>query len=72
MWEGEAPPEATQASEEVIRCWNMMNNGMGGIEWEALPVAVELYGIHDVEGLVAGLLVVKGHKPAVDESGGEE
>ena len=67
MWEGEPPPVPTPLSRQVIRCWNMLANGSGGIDWQALPLAVELYGVDDVEALVEGLLVVKLHKPDVAE-----
>jgi hypothetical protein len=45
----------------------MLNNGMGGIDWAGLPVAVELYRVRDVEGLVERLLVAKAYKKPADE-----
>jgi hypothetical protein len=45
----------------------MLSNGSGGIDWQGLPLAVEMFGIDDVEALIDGLLVVKTHKPDVQE-----
>lgn len=67
MWEGEPPPAPTPLSQVVARCWNMLSNGSGGIDWQGLPLAVELFGIEDVEALIEGLLVVKTHRPEVEE-----
>lgn len=36
---------------------------MGGIDWSGLPVVVELLGITDLDHLVAGLQVIRCHKP---------
>lgn len=36
---------------------------MGGIDWAGLPVVVELLGIADIDHLVAGLQVIRCHKP---------
>jgi hypothetical protein len=45
----------------------MLSNGSGGIDWQGLPLAVEMYGVDDVEALIEGLLVVKTYKPEVEE-----
>jgi hypothetical protein len=71
VWEGEAPPEATPGSSEAIRCWNFLNNGMGGIDWKGLELAVEFYGVKDVEGLIRRMLIVKGHKKPGDDTTAE-
>jgi hypothetical protein len=67
VWEGEPPPAPTVLSLLVSRCWNMLHNGSGGIDWQGLPLAVEMFGVDDVEALIEGLLVVKTHKPEVEE-----
>lgn len=41
----------------------MLANGMGGLDWAGLPLAVELYGVRDVELLVHALLAIKTHQP---------
>lgn len=46
-----------------MRAWNMLTNGMGGIDWAGLPVAVAYLGVDDVEGLIDRLMVIKQHKP---------
>jgi hypothetical protein len=48
---------------EAIRAFNLMSNGMGGIDWNALPLAVVMYGVHDVEALIDRLMIIKTHKP---------
>ncbi len=47
-------PEGAQIA---IDAWNMM----GGIEWEALPMAVELFGVEDrhVERFIRQLTVIR-------------
>ncbi len=32
---------------------------MGGLEWSALPVAAEIFGIDDIEALVVQLVVLR-------------
>lgn len=41
----------------------MLANGMGGLDWSGLPLAVALLGITDVEGLLHRLQVIKQHRP---------
>lgn len=47
----------------AMRCWNLLANGMGGIDWAGLPLAVEWLGVTDVDGLIHRLQVIKAHKP---------
>lgn len=47
----------------VIRTWNLLANGSGGVDWAGLPYAVALFGVTDVEGLMHGLMTIKTHKP---------
>lgn len=35
---------------------------MGGLDWSALPVVVEMLGVRDVEGLVAELTAIREFK----------
>ena len=37
----------------------MLINGNRAIDWSGLPLAVEYYGVKDVEGLINGLLVMR-------------
>lgn len=63
QYRGEDPPEATDDDMLAMRTWNMLANGMGGLDWAGLPLAVALLGITDVEGLLHRLQVIKQHKP---------
>jgi len=66
QYRGEDPPQATDADLLAMRVWNMLANGMGGLDWSGMPLAVALYGITDVEGLLHRLQVIKAHKPPQD------
>lgn len=48
---------------EAIRAWNLLHNGMGGIDWSGLPYVVAHLGVHDASGLIDRLLIIKAHKP---------
>lgn len=50
----------------AIRVFNMLQDGMGGLSWDGLPVAIDHYGIEDTDGLIERLLVIKSHKPEKD------
>jgi hypothetical protein len=53
----------------VIRAWNHLANGAGGIDWAGLPLVVELLGIDDIADLMHGLVTIKLHKPRRPEPG---
>lgn len=40
---------------------------MGGVDWQALPLAVEVYEVANVEALIERLMAIKGHRPPEDE-----
>ena len=40
---------------------------MGGIDWAALPIIIEIYGISDVEVFVAKLNAIRDHTRMVQE-----
>jgi hypothetical protein len=43
---------------------------MGGqIDWAALPVIVELYGVEDVDLFIAKLDAIREHKRMIDNNG---
>lgn len=42
----------------------MLANGMGGIDWQGLPVACAYRGVRDVEMLIHRLLLIKAYRPA--------
>lgn len=39
----------------------MLANGMGGVDWAGLGLAVEVLGVQDVEELVDALVTIKTH-----------
>jgi hypothetical protein len=39
----------------AVRAWNLM----GGLDWAALPIVVEMLGIVDVEMLVTQLVAIR-------------
>jgi hypothetical protein len=55
----------TQSEEEsqAINAWNLLANGMGGLDWSGLPYVVAHLGVRDVDGLMRRLKIIKGHSP---------
>lgn len=47
----------------AIQVWNLLSNGMGGLDWSGLPFVVQMLGIEDVEALTDALLVIKTYRP---------
>lgn len=47
----------------AIQAFNLLANGMGGVDWAGLDVVVEMLGVRDVEGLVHRIGVLKLHRP---------
>ena len=66
QYRGESPPEATDDDVLAMKVWNFLANGMGGLDWAGLPLAVASYGITDIDGLLHRLQVIKGHKAPSD------
>lgn len=52
----------TEEDAQALKSFRLMSNGMGGLDWSGLPVAVAMYGVRDVSGLIDRLLIIKGHK----------
>ena len=48
----------------------MLQNGMGGLDWSALPLAVEYFEVDDIDDLVYRLMTIKGYKPPEPEKAG--
>jgi hypothetical protein len=63
VWEGEAPPEPNASTLEAIRVWNFIADGMGGVRWDALPLALEFNRVPDAEETIVRLLLIKSHNP---------
>lgn len=41
----------------------MLTNGMGGIDWAGLPLAITVLGATDTEALIDAIVTIKCHKP---------
>lgn len=52
----------------VAEAWAMLSNGMGGLDWKALPFVVQWLHVDDIELLVQGLMTIKTHRKASDEA----
>lgn len=62
MYEGEEPPTIAGAERQALQVFKMLSNGMGGLDWSALTVAAEMYGVHNLEELIDNLVSIKGWK----------
>lgn len=47
------PPDGTHLA---VNAWNLMG---GVIDWAALPVVVEMFGVDDVDSLVRDLVTIR-------------
>jgi hypothetical protein len=47
------------SSRLAIKGFNLLTNGMGGMDWAGLPVVVELLGIDDVEQFLWNILTIR-------------
>lgn len=45
----------------------MLQNGNGGIDWAGFGLAVEYFGVENVDVLIGLLLTLKAHKKPKDE-----
>lgn len=61
--EGEDPPQPTGEDVMALRVYAMLANGMGGLDWAALPLAAAFVGVADLERLVDDLVTIKLHRP---------
>lgn len=50
----------------ALRIYNALANGMGGIDWQGLPLMVALHQVDDVELLIERLLTIKYHRPPTE------
>lgn len=44
--------------------FNLLANGMGGIDWAGLPLVCGWLGVQDAEGLMQRLALIKAHRKA--------
>ena len=48
----------------------MLQNGMGGLDWAALPLAIEYFEVDDIDDLIHRLMTIKSYKPPEAEKPG--
>lgn len=58
---------ATPDEAAAIRAWNLLCNGMGGIDWAGFHLVATTLGVTDIEGLIDRLAVIKRHQPETDD-----
>ncbi len=51
------PTPVPDDSYLALKLWNIMS----GIDWDALPLLCELYGVEDLELLIAQLVAIREH-----------
>ena len=72
-YEGEEPPQADPLDTVAIRCWNLLADGQGGLNWAGLELVAAWLGVDDLDGLLQRLQVIKLHKPpGAQAPGGHE
>ena len=59
VYEGEAPPEIEGVEAKALLVFRMLANGMGGLDWSGLELAVEKYEVDNVEDLIDRLIAIK-------------
>ena len=52
------PEQTPDDAQLAIQAWNVM----GGIDWAALPLVCEMFGVDDPEKLVRQLCAIRDHK----------
>lgn len=55
-----------------MHAYNLLANGMGGLDWAGLPIVAAYLGITDIEPLIHALGVIKAHRPPDDDKPGAE
>ena len=60
---GEPDAEPDHGDLVALQAWNLLATGMGGFDWQGLPLVVALLGVQDIELLLHRLQVIKTHKP---------
>ena len=50
-----------------VQAFELLRNGMGGIDWAGLPYVVEHLGLEDVPALIDAVHTIKKFNPPKDE-----
>lgn len=59
---GSERPKWSDADALATKVYALCANGMGGLDWSAVPLQAARYGVDDVEGLLDRLEVIKLHR----------
>lgn len=51
-----------------MQAYNLLSNGMGGIDWAGLPLVVAHLGIERIDVLIDTMATIKTHQPREDEA----
>lgn len=46
----------------AFRVFNLLADGMGGLNWQGLPLVAGWLGVQDVDGLMHRLAIIKTHR----------
>lgn len=68
QWEGEQPPAPDGDDLKALAIFNLLSNGMGGLDWSGLDLLCEFYQVRDVEGLLLRLVELKTYTPPADDA----
>jgi hypothetical protein len=60
---GAEPQPLTLDNALAIRAWNMLANGMGGIDWQGFDRIARHLCIEDDEWLIESLYAIRTHRP---------
>lgn len=50
-----------------MQAFNLLSNGMGGLDWAGLPLVAAYLGITRIEPLMHAMGVIKAHRPATHD-----
>lgn len=53
---------ADDADRLAFKVFNLLADGMGGINWQGLPLMCGWLGATDIEGLMQRLAIIKTHR----------
>ncbi len=72
QYEGEEPPAATPDEQLAKACFRMLRDDNGGINWQALPLALAVYGEpDDVDQLIRRLVLIKNYRKPTEAPHGD-
>lgn len=60
-------PDFDPEDDFAIAAFNLLSNGMGGIDWSGLEIVAVKLGIDDIEGLIDRLHIIRTHKSPLED-----